>query len=130
MKRKVKLNKTIFDTITFSVIVVLTASLLLGLKIALSTNEALFVYVYVENTLIDRLALDIDITKTYLKSDYPPFQGDIVLEILNSKVRVEKEESPLNLCSIKGFTDTTGNPVVCLPNSFYFVIMGASYATL
>lgn len=122
--RKVKLNKTLFDTIIFSIILVLTAATTLFIKRTFTTNEALYVYVYVTDRLIDKQPLAIDNTFTY---DEPEFIAPITLEIKDKKVRVEKEESPLNLCSIKGFTDKVGDPVLCLPNSFYFVIMGINY---
>ncbi|HOE54130.1 MAG: NusG domain II-containing protein [Bacilli bacterium] len=122
--RKVKLNKTLFDTIIFSIVLVLTSATTLYLKRAFSTTEALYVYVYVTDRLIDKQPLAIDNTFIY---NEPEFLAPITLEIYNKKVRVEKEESPLNLCSIKGFTDKVGDPVLCLPNSFYFVIMGFNY---
>ena len=129
MKKDVKLKKTIFDTLVFSLIFVLMSAIMLIFKVTLLTNETLFVYVYVENNIIDKLSLDIDFEKTYYESEYPTFKGDIVLEIKIVKVQVEKETSPLNLCSLNGYTNEIGNPVVCFPNSFYFVIMGASYAS-
>ncbi len=122
--RKVKLNKTIFDTFVFSLILVLTSALFLGLKTYFATNESLFVYAFVNNRLIDKQSLDINKTIVY---NEPEFLAPITLEIYGRKVRVEKEESPLNYCSIKGFTDEVANPVLCLPNSFYFVIMGEQY---
>lgn len=122
--RKVKLNKTVFDTFVFSFILIFTSGLFLLINKAFKTNEDLYVYAFVKNRLIDKKALDIDITMTY---NEPEFLAPITLEIKDSKVRVEKEESPLNYCSIKGFTDQVADPVMCLPNSFYFIIMGVSY---
>ena len=122
--RKVKLNKTVFDTFAFSLILVLTSALFLGLSVLFKTNEELYVYAFASNRLIDKQPLFIDKTIIY---NEPEFLAPITLEIVNRKVRVEKEESPLNYCSIKGFTAEVGNPVLCLPNSFYFVIMGVGY---
>lgn len=122
--RKVKLNKTVFDTFVFSFILIFTSGLFLLINKAFKTSEDLYVYAFVKNRLIDKKALDIDITMTY---NEPEFLAPITLEIKDSKVRVEKEESPLNYCSIKGFTDQIADPVMCLPNSFYFIIMGVSY---
>ncbi len=122
--RKVKLNKTVFDTFVFSFILIFTSGLFLLINKAFKTNEDLYVYAFVKNRLIDKKALDIDMTMTY---NEPEFLAPITLEIKDSKVRVEKEESPLNYCSIKGFTDQIADPVMCLPNSFYFIIMGVSY---
>lgn len=129
-RKKIKLQKTVYDTFLFTLVVVLTAVLFLVFKINNVNNSDLYVYVYVESKLIDRLSLAVDAKKVYKQADYPIFLGDIELEIKNRKVQVEKETSPLNLCSIKGYTDQAGTPVICLPNSFYFVIMGADYATL
>ena len=122
--RKVKLNKTVFDTFVFSFILIFTSGLFLLINKAFKTNEDLYVYAFVKNRLIDKKALDIDMTMTY---NEPEFLAPITLEIKDSKVRVEKEESPLNYCSIKGFTNQIADPVMCLPNSFYFIIMGVSY---
>ncbi len=125
---KVKINKTPWDTYMFSVLLILASLLLVVLNRAFATSDPLMVFVYVENTLIDKLDIKVNQTKTYLKADYPVFKGDITIEISDEKVRVEKETSPLKYCSIQGFVDEVGRPVICLPNSFYIVIMGTNYA--
>lgn len=122
--RKVKLHKTVFDTFVFSLILVLTSGLFVGLRNAFKTNEPLYFYAFVQNILIDKQPLTVDKTYAY---DEEVFNAPIEVEVKGGKVRVEKEESPLNYCSLKGFTSEVGNPVLCLPNSFYFVIMGDSY---
>lgn len=127
---KVKINKTKWDTYAFSTLIVLASVLLVVLNKVFQTNDPLMVYVYVENRLIDKLDTKVDQTVTYLKADYPVFKGDITIEILDQKVRVEKETSPLKYCSIQGFVDEPGRPVICLPNAFYVVIMGTNYANL
>jgi hypothetical protein len=121
-KPKVKLKKTPFDTYLFSIILVLASLLFLYLRITLTTNGPKVVNVYVENKLIDTLDLSVNQTKVYYKSDYDVFLDDITLEIKDNKVRVEKEESPRHYCSIQGYVGDVGKPVICLPNSFYFVI--------
>jgi len=125
---KVKINKTPWDTYMFSVLLILASLLLVVLNRAFATSDPLMVFVYVENTLIDELDIKVNQTKTYLQADYPVFKGDITIEISDEKVRVEKETSPLKYCSIQGFVDEVGRPVICLPNSFYIVIMGTNYA--
>lgn len=127
-KAKVKINKTAWDTYTFSALLVLASLLLVVLNSAFKTSDPLMVFVYVRNTLIDKLDLRVNQSKTYLQSDYPVFKGDITIEILDQKVRVEKETSPRKYCSIQGYVGEVARPVICLPNSFYIVIMGASYA--
>lgn len=128
--KKVKLNKTIFDTIAFSLVIVLTSLIFMLTKLGAVTDEPLFIYAYAKNTLIGKESLNINKTVTYYKADYDFFLADITLEIKDGKVRVEKEESPLKYCSIQGFVDSVARPVVCLPNNFYFLIMGASYAEI
>lgn len=129
-KKKVKLNKTLFDTIAFSVVIVLASFTFMGTRLGAVTNEPLFVYVYAKNDLIGKESLYVDKQIVYHKSDYNFFKADITVEIKDGKVRVEKEESPLKYCSIQGFVDDVAKPVVCLPNNFFFVIMGDSYAEI
>ena len=128
-RKKVKLNKTLFDTIAFSLVIVLTTLTFMLTKLGAVTNEPLFVYAYAKNDLIGKESLYVNNIVTYHQSDYPFFLADITLEIKDGKVRVEKEESPLKFCSIQGFVSDVAQPVVCLPNNFFFVIMGDSYAT-
>ncbi|HKM02760.1 MAG TPA: NusG domain II-containing protein, partial [Bacilli bacterium] len=116
---KVKINKTPWDTYTFSALLVLASLLLVILNSAFKTSDPLMVFVYVENALIDKLDLKVEQSKTYLQSEYPSFKGDITIEILNEKVRVEKETSPLKYCSIQGYVGEVARPVICLPNAFY-----------
>lgn len=123
-KRNIKLSKTPFDTYAFCAIFLLASLTFLFLRILFTTSAPLVVNVFVENKLIDTLDLSVNQTKTYLKADYPVFIDDITLEIKDGKVRVEKEESPYHYCSIQGFTGIVGQPVICLPNSFYIVIEG------
>lgn len=42
--------------------------------------------------------------------------GDVEIEVKDGKVRVEKENSPYNICSIQGWVDSSAIPIVCLPN--------------
>lgn len=58
------------------------------------------------------------------KDDYPSLLGDMIIEIKDGKVRVEKEESPLHYCSIQGWVDSVAKPIVCLPNAVVVTIMG------
>lgn len=42
--------------------------------------------------------------------------GDVQVEVKDEAVRVEKENSPYHLCSIQGWVEDTGRPIICLPN--------------
>lgn len=43
--------------------------------------------------------------------------GDVSVEVLDQRVRVEKETSPQHLCSIQGWVSQSNQPIVCLPNN-------------
>lgn len=43
--------------------------------------------------------------------------GEVDVEIKDKRVRVEKETSPNNLCSIQGWVKDANRPIVCLPNN-------------
>jgi hypothetical protein len=125
---KVKINKTPWDTYIFSGLIVLASLLFVILNNVFNTNEPLYVFVSVENKIIDRLELtEQRQLKTYYKADYDVFLGDITIEIVDYKVKVEDETSPRKYCSIQGYVESVGLPIVCLPNSFIVVIMGESY---
>lgn len=40
--------------------------------------------------------------------------GVVVIEYKDKKIRIKDENSPYNICSKQGFSDT--NPIICLPN--------------
>lgn len=48
--------------------------------------------------------------------------GDVVIEILDEKVRVVSETSPLHYCSIQGWVKNKFVPIVCLPNEMVIQI--------
>lgn len=43
--------------------------------------------------------------------------GNVAVEVKNDAVRVEKETSPMHLCSIQGWVEQSNHPIVCLPNN-------------
>ncbi len=42
--------------------------------------------------------------------------GEVVVEVEDLRVRVEKETSPYHLCSIQGWISEINRPIICLPN--------------
>ena len=52
--------------------------------------------------------------------------GDIHVEIVDERVRVIEETSPLNICSsdglFGGWKSQVNDPIVCLPNETYIMI--------
>lgn len=63
--------------------------------------------VYFENEIIKTIDLSID--KEYVVKGY---NGDVVLEVLDNKIRVKEENSLRHLCSKQGY----GDVIICLPN--------------
>ena len=51
--------------------------------------------------------------------------GDVFIEVLDNKIRVEKETSPYHLCSIQGWVEFANVPIVCLPNHIVILIENA-----
>ncbi len=51
--------------------------------------------------------------------------GDVFIEVRDRKIRVEKETSPYNLCSIQGWVEYANVPIVCLPNNVVIIIQNA-----
>ncbi len=64
-------------------------------------------YVYYMDRVIEKIPLKED--KQYTVKG---FNGDVVIEVLNNKIRVVEENSPRHLCSKQGYSDV----IICLPN--------------
>lgn len=63
--------------------------------------------VYYNDKLIKTISLNED--NTYIVEGY---NGEVVIEVKNNKIRVIEETSEKNLCSKQGY----GDVIVCLPN--------------
>ena len=74
--------------------------------------------------------LSEDKTIELKKSDYSTLLGDMIIEIKDGKVRVEKEESPKNYCSKQGWVSSVATPIVCLPNAVVVTIIGENDSDL
>ncbi len=129
MKKRISLTKNSFDVYVFNVLVLLTTFILVITNLFNRPQGFLIVGVYVETEKIDQLSLDEDVTKVYTKEDYPIFLGDITLEVIDGRVRVEKETSPLHYCSIQGWVKEPGMPIICAPNYFMVVIEDAEVSS-
>jgi hypothetical protein len=49
--------------------------------------------------------------------------GEVFIEVKDQSIRVEKETSPLNICSIQGWVSSSLVPITCLPNHILIVIV-------
>lgn len=83
------------------------------------SNENKMALVYFENNKI----LEIDLThhdeKEYTVSGY---NGDVLIKTSYGKIKVEQENSPLNLCSKQGYISSSYESIVCLPNKIVIKI--------
>lgn len=92
------------DIILISVILGISLILLLVLK-----KDNNYAYVYYNNKLIKEIDLNKD--NNYTVDGY---NGKVKIVVKNKQLKVDEESSPLHLCSLQGFSNTS--PIVCLPN--------------
>jgi hypothetical protein len=59
------------------------------------------------------MRLDMSVNRTYRLQAK---MGEVVIEVSDDAVRVEKETSPYHLCSLQGWVSSSGTPIICLPN--------------
>lgn len=89
------------------IVIVLFISVILLLLFKIKTNN--YAYVYYDNSLV----LEINLNKDE-KYRVEGYNGEVLIEVKNNKLRVSKENSPLHICSKQGFTNN--GSIVCLPN--------------
>ncbi len=69
------------------------------------------------------LRIDMSSDNTYTVSGT---LGDVFIEVVDGRIRVEKETSPYHLCSIQGWVEYANVPIVCLPNHIVILIEGSN----
>lgn len=104
--------KLIISTILIIILLYLVLNLF-------TMNKATHALVYYDNELIK--TIDLNINKNYNVKGY---NGEVLIEVKDNKIRVEKETSPLHICSIQGFVDKSNQVLVCLPNKIVIKIIG------
>jgi hypothetical protein len=120
--KRFALEKKPADTYTFSVLMIMIASLITITNIFNRPVGDLFVSVYIEQQLVNQYSLYDDQTLTFSQVDYPILLGDITLAIESQRMRIIEETSPLNICSQQGWIGSPGLPIICAPNYFMAVI--------
>lgn len=66
------------------------------------------------------LRIDMSINATYVVQGT---LGEVFIEVEDQRIRVERETSPFNLCSIQGWVSSSLVPIICLPNHISIVII-------
>jgi len=89
------------------ILIILIFSFLL--LIFMNNKKNNYAFVYYDNKEI--LKIDLNINKDYSVNG---FNGEVIIEVKDNKLRVKKEDSPQHICSKQGFVDK--GSVVCLPN--------------
>ena len=89
------------------ILIILILSLILFLVSRIDNSNS--ASVYYDNNLI----LQIDLSKDNVY-DVEGYNGNVVIEVKEGKLRVKEEESPLHICSKQGFMKR--GSIVCLPN--------------
>ena len=121
MKMELKRNSS--DISIICICLILITSLLLFNRMFLQSAGNQVVNVYYEGKIIITESVISDKKIELLKSDYPSLLADMTIEI-NSQtgIRVEKEESPYNICSKQGWIDNPNLPIICSPNKVMVII--------
>ncbi len=94
------------------ILVILVSALMFIINIA-TVNGTKKALVYYDNDLILSIDLDDSEFREYKVSGY---NGDVILNASNGKVRVVEEISPLHICSYQGWIDSPHEIIICLPN--------------
>ena len=89
------------------IIMVLIAVLIFFIIKVYKNNDSMVANVYYEDKIIETIDLSKD--SEYTVKGY---NGDVVIEVKDKKIRVKEEESPRHLCSKQGYDDV----IICLPN--------------
>ena len=89
------------------IIIVLVIVLMFFIIKVYKNNDSMVANVYYEDKIIETIDLNKD--SEYTVKGY---NGDVVIEVKDKKIRVKEEESPRHLCSKQGYDDV----IICLPN--------------
>ena len=108
------------DTLCILVIMAACVLFYVPLWFAYEGTEANEVVVQVRNEEVLRVPLWEDGT-------YPVEGklGEVLVEVNEGRVRVEKETSPYHYCSIQGYVSDPSTPIICLPNEVVVTIEGS-----
>ena len=103
------------------IIVIIIIGVILLFILNLQSTQGDNVVVYYENDVV--LNASLEINNTYTVSGY---NGDVVIEVKDKKVRVNEENSPKHLCSKQGWISSSYESIICLPNKIVVKIEATS----
>jgi hypothetical protein len=110
------------DKIFIALVLVVSLILYLSLQwfVTSSTGQSTVAVVTYKDKEVMRI--DMGINKNYTVKGT---LGDVLIEVKNKAIRVEKETSPYHLCSLQGWVQYANVPIVCLPNHIVILIQNA-----
>lgn len=103
-----------YDVLLIIFLVLFSLSFFFIFKDSDGTKEAI---VYFSNKEI--LRVDLNKNAEYVVDGAA---GEVVIEVIENKIRVKKETSPNNICSKMGFISASYETLVCLPNKIVIKI--------
>lgn len=104
-----------------SLVVILVLLVTITFFLRSSDNPKQAIVSYDSNVL-----LTIDLSdKTYRTYHVNGYNGDILIETVDGKIRVVEENSPRHLCSKQGYIENSYESIVCLPNKVVIEIEDA-----
>ncbi len=89
------------------ILLIIIVLVIVGCFYIFKSNNNGIAYVYYNDELIKEIDLSND--GEYSVKGY---NGDVVFEVKDNKIRVKEEVSPRHLCSKEGYSDV----IACLPN--------------
>lgn len=119
-----KFNRSDIFILIASIILVISSVIGSNYLTGLTNKGDLKVDINISGRIAYTYSLNEDRIITLKKDDHPSLLGDMEIEIRDNKVRVSKEQSPLNYCSKQGFVDKVARPIICLPNEVIVIIRG------
>ena len=107
-------------------IAIFTIGLIIFGLFRLNSNGS-YAVVYYEHNEVLRIDLKDKEKRTYTVKGY---NGDILIETLDGKVRVVDEISPKHLCSKQGYISSKSDSIICLPNKVIIEILNDEVDTV
>lgn len=103
------------------IVIISFISIFLLLIINLTKKDSNKALVYYNDKVIKEIDLNID--GNYEVEGY---NGKVIIEVKNNKIRVVEENSEKKLCSKQGYISESYESIVCLPNKIVITISSSN----
>lgn len=105
------------DVLLIIFLLIFSLGLLLFLKLIPAKDSKALVY-YNDEVILEII---LDEKEEVYKVD--GYNGEVIIEKKNKKIRVNEEVSPLHICSKQGYISKSYESIVCLPNKIVIKIV-------